>query len=254
MNNPRGDSLRASVRSGVLDSSRMPRDLTPDGVSFTVAARYQRHEKIADGGSGTLYRAIDVETGNEVALKCFHLHRAFDAALLPTLREAQRLANQVGPKVLVPLLDVGSDEDGTPYATMPLLHGETLTTRLTRALSVAEASVIETSLAYSVEALRQAGFTHGDLSAENVFVLLEGGVVLLDHESLGRIGTPRPQRHTEGVPELARGLREATDDERALAQLKVSLRRPRPISTQGRWILALLLVALVVILSLLAVR
>lgn len=252
MNNPKGDSLRASVRLGVLDSSRMPRDLTPDGVSFTVAARYQRHEKIADGGSGTLYRAVDSESGTEVALKCFHLHRAFDAALLPTLREAQRLANQVGPKVLVPLLDVGSDEDGTPFVTMPLLHGETLTTRLTRALSVAEVSVIETSLAYSVEALRQAGFTHGDLSAENVFVLHEGGVVLIDHETVGRIGSPRPQRHTEGTPELARGLREASDDERALAQLMVSVRPQRP--TQGRWILALLLVALVVLLSLLAVR
>ena len=212
---------------------------------FTVAGRYQRREKIADGGSGTLYRAVDTETGDEVALKCFHMHRAFDAALIPTLRGTQTLSRALGPHVLVPLLDVGTDEDGTPYAIMPLLKGETLAARVLRPLRALDSEAIAHGLAVAVEALGRAGFTHGDLSAENVFVLLEGGIVLLDHESVGRIGTPRPQRHTEGMPDLAAGLREVRDDAQALTQLRLLL-KPAPKSSVGaRWLIALLLIAFV---------
>lgn len=196
-------------------------------MTYTVAGRYLRLEKIAEGGSSVIFRAVDQRTGTEVALKCFHVHRAFDPALLPTLHEAQALADTLGKRVLVPLLDVGADDDDSPYVTMPLLRGETLAVRMQKALSASEARRIEASLEQAVEALRGAGFTHGDLSAENVFVLHEGGIVLLDHESLGRVGTPRPLRHTEGTPELAPGMREATDDAQALAALIADLARLR---------------------------
>ena len=210
---------------------------------FTVAGRYQRREKIADGGSGTLYRAMDTETGDEVALKCFYIQRAFDTALIPALRGTQTLCRALGPHVLVPLLDVGTDEDGTPYAIMPLLKGETLASRVLRPLLAHESEAIAQGVAVAVEALRSAGFTHGDLSAENVFVLRGGGVVLLDHESVGRIGTPRPQRHTEGVPDLAEGLREARDDAHALTQLELLLQPAPKNSFRARWVMVLLLIA-----------
>ncbi len=226
-------------------------------MTFTVAGRYQRLEKLADGGSGAIYRAIDQRTGTEVALKCFHVHRAFDPALLPALRDAQTLAHQLGAKVLVPLLDVGADDDDSPYVTMPLLRGETLATRKQKALSASEARRIEALLEHAVEALRGAGFTHGDLSAENVFVLHEGSIVLLDHESLGRVGAPRPLRHTEGTPELAPGMREASDDLEALAALRAELAahtRPNTLKTY-RYIIAIcLILGLIVLIAVLTSR
>jgi len=224
---------------------------------FTVAGRYQRGEKLAEGGSGTLYRAIDSETQRELALKCFHMHRAFDEALLPSLREAQTLAHALGQGVLVPLLDIGTDEDGTPYATMPLLKGETLAARLTRPLHERESQAIASGLAHAVVALRGAGFTHGDLSEENVFVLHEGGIVLLDHESVGRVGTPRPLRHTDGMPDLAPGMREESDDAQALLSLKDTLTRrasPEHVITYRYMIGISLVFALAALLLVLVLR
>lgn len=216
---------------------------TEDGFAFTVAGRYERLEKIGDGGSSTLYRAIDQETQAELALKCFQMHRAFDAALLPSLREAQALAVTLGPSVLVPLLDVGKDDDGSPYATMPLLKGETLAQRMQRPFTQDDVQRVETALDHAIDALRKAGFTHGDLSEENVFLKEDGGVVLLDHESLGRIGTPRPSRHTEGTPNLTPGLREASDDAEALLALRATLNRraASPISQYYRYMVTSIL-------------
>jgi serine/threonine protein kinase len=225
------------------------RPLASEGLAFTVAGRYERLEKIADGGSGTLYRAIDLETGAELALKCFQMHRAFDAGLLPSLHEAQRLAAALGPKVLVPLLDLGTDEDGTPYLAMPLLRGETLASRMQRPLSVRDVRRIMLPLERAIEALRHAGFTHGDVSEENVFLVHDGSIVLLDHESLGRIGTPRPTRHTEGTPDLAPGLRHASDDAEALQALSAALtRRTNPILSRY----ALYMIATLALLGLIA--
>ena len=212
---------------------------------FTVAGRYQQQEKIADGGSGTVFRARDLKTGEVLALKCFHVHRAFDTALLPALREAQELAARLGPKVLVALLDVGNDSDGTPYLTMPLLRGETLRERMTRPYPVAERGQILAALEEAIAALQEAGFTHGDVSPENIFVLAEGGVVLLDLESLGRIGTPRPSRHTEGMPALPSGVRDREDDVRALTQLRQKLKPAFAARDSIVWSSSLVVVGLV---------
>ena len=92
-------------------------------MSITVAGRYRRGARIAQGGSSSVHRATDLTTGADVALKVFHVHRAFDAALLPALRDARVLADRAGPTAIVPILDVGADDDGTPFGVMPLVPG-----------------------------------------------------------------------------------------------------------------------------------
>lgn len=232
--------------------SQATRSSVSEGLAFTVAGRYERLEKIGDGGSSTLYRAIDRKTGAELALKCFQMHRAFDPALLPALREAQRLAAALGPKVLVPLYDVGTDDDGTPYATMPLLRGETLASRMQRPLSRDDAERIVLLLEHAIEALQRAGFTHGDVSEENIFLLHEGGIVLLDHESVGQIGTARPARHTEGTPDLASGLRQADDDALALHALRTALNQRAINIISKTYLYTIATIALVVLVALVA--
>ena len=186
---------------------------------MTVAGRYRRGACIAKGGSSTVHRASDLTSGAEVALKSFHVHRAFDPALLPSLEEGRAIASRVGPDVMVPILDVGADDDGTPFVIMPLVAGETLGARLERgAIGRGEALAVARGLLRSVDALHACGVTHGDLSPDNVLVREDGTPLLIDHEGLGAIGSPRPARATDGFGQRG-GTREARDDHRALASI-----------------------------------
>lgn len=201
-----------------------PRRKTPFGLAITVAGRYRRGACIAKGGSSTVHRATDLTTNTEVALKSFHVHRAFDADLLPSLANGREIAAQVGPDVLVPILDVGADDDGTPYVVMPLVEGETLGARLDRAgkLEALEALEIARHALSSMDALHAAGVTHGDPSPDNLLVRPDARVLLLDHEGLDAIGSPRASRTTEGFGRSG-GVREARDDHRALAAITAAL-------------------------------
>jgi serine/threonine-protein kinase len=192
---------------------------TPFGLSMTVAGRYRRGACIAKGGSSTVHRAIDTTTGAEVALKSFHVHRAFDPTLLPTLERGRAIAERVGPDVMVPILDLGADDDGTPFVIMPLVPGETLGARLERGERVTdlEALAIASRLLVSLDALHACGVTHGDLSPDNVLVR-DGHAVLMDHEGIDAIGGPRASRVTEGFGREG-GVRETADDHRALVSI-----------------------------------
>jgi hypothetical protein len=201
-----------------------PRRKTPFGLAITVAGRYRRGACIAKGGSSTVHRATDLTTNTEVALKSFHVHRAFDPELLPSLANGREIAARVGPDVLVPILDLGADDDGTPYVVMPLVEGETLGARLDRAgrLEAPEALEIARRALSSIDALHAAGVTHGDPSPDNLLVRPDARVLLLDHEGLDAIGSPRASRTTEGFGRSG-GVREARDDHRALAAITAAL-------------------------------
>jgi serine/threonine protein kinase len=193
---------------------------TPDAdLELTVAGRYARGARIAGGGSSTVHRAVEVATGREVALKSFHVHRAFDPALLPALGRAAEIAARLGPDVMPPLLEVGTDDDGAPFVVMPLLDGETLGAVVDReALPARQAAQLGARLLVALDRLHALGHTHGDLSPDNVFATRDGKVLLLDHESVGPIGAPRPARRTEGFGE-AGGVRAVEDDLAALVAL-----------------------------------
>lgn len=85
--------------------------------------RYRLLDRLGSGGMGTVYRAQDILTGDEVALK-----RVISTAVTPTTpelklalaREFQALAALRHPHIIA-ARDYGFDHDGQPFFTMELL-------------------------------------------------------------------------------------------------------------------------------------
>lgn len=146
---------------------------------FPVTNRYRNLGEIGRGAMGTVFRAIDEQLGEEVALKV--LQNSSVDATRELKREFRSTADVVHPN-LVRLYELDATA-ASPYFTMELVEGEDL-------LSWAGSNPGSLALQPLLDGLRQlldglaaihtAGLLHRDLKPSNVLVTPEGRLVILD--------------------------------------------------------------------------
>lgn len=164
------------------------------------------------GGMGTVYRAArdDGTYEREVALKCMHGKLVSPGAVQAFRTERNALA-KLNHRDIVPILDGGIEDDGTPWFVMPLVEGPPVSQWCDdRALSVRERVRL---LAEACDALAHAhgrGVLHQDIKPIALLVGGDGHVKLLDFglaEIAGADRAARPYAYSPGfaAPELLGG-------------------------------------------------
>ena len=88
--------------------------------------QYSEHEVIAEGGVKRIIRVTDNKTERSVA-KAVLLNKPCRKSTEAFLREA-RLTSSLQHPNIIPLYDMGLEEDGSPYFIMEHLTGDTLAT------------------------------------------------------------------------------------------------------------------------------
>ncbi len=134
-----------------------------------VGDRFRIEEEIGSGGmgTGTVYRARDLQTGATVAVKVLRpIGRSSDIQRFS--RESSLLANLANPGI-VKYLAHGSTQDGRHYLVMEWINGETLALRLQRrGLTIAESVDVARQAAEALEDVHRAGVIHRDLTPRNL--------------------------------------------------------------------------------------
>ncbi|HMA18317.1 MAG TPA: serine/threonine-protein kinase, partial [Thermoanaerobaculia bacterium] len=153
---------------------------------------YEIVSPLGAGGMGEVYRARDPKLGREVAIKVLPDRFCTDAdALARFEREARAVASLSHPNILA-IHDFGREE-GSAYAVMELLDGQTLRERLaTEALPGRKAIDYAVQIAHGLAAAHEKGVVHRDLKPENIFVTGDGRVKVLDF-GLAKVATPPPE-------------------------------------------------------------
>ncbi len=146
------------------------------------AGRYQILGTLGKGGMGTVYRALDRELDDEVAVKVL-LPEAFDEGntIGVTLKQEIRLARKITHRNVVRTHDLG-EADGLRFLTMEYVPGTTLRDILDRkgALAVSPGLQIAKQLCRGLAAVHEAGIIHRDVKPPNIMVLPNGLVKLMD--------------------------------------------------------------------------
>jgi serine/threonine protein kinase len=151
-----------------------------------IDSRYELIRVIGKGGHGIVYRALDRETGMDVAIKFLHESVAADPQYnIRMLREAQVMAALSGTSA-IRVYGLRTTADGALYLVMEYLEGEDLDDHIGRIegqgqrLSVYRLFELLDPIVDTLEAAHLRGIVHRDLKPGNIFVLQSGGVRLLD--------------------------------------------------------------------------
>lgn len=141
---------------------------------------YRLVDRLATGGMGQVWHAVDERTNRAVALKVLseELSRN-EAALARFEREARAVASLQHPNVIT--LYEFDREGEVPYVVTELLSGRTLRAWIDAGRPPWPRAVeIISAIASGLEAAHSRGVIHRDLKPENVFITDEGQVKILD--------------------------------------------------------------------------
>ncbi|WP_437645391.1 protein kinase domain-containing protein [Sorangium sp. So ce362] len=133
-----------------------------------LANRFQLERLAGSGGMGAVWRAVDRQSGQAVALKViFNQGREH---VVRFQREARLLAELEHPAV-ARYIDHGVTADGLYYLAMEWLEGEDLGARLSRGpLGIEPSLMLVGRVAEALAAVHERGIVHRDLKPTNVFL------------------------------------------------------------------------------------
>lgn len=135
-----------------------------------IADRFAIEGVAGSGGMGTVYRALDRASGQQVALKILHRQGAESRSPERFLREAELLAQLSHPNI-VSYVAHGETADGLRYLAMEWLTGEALAQRLTTGrLTVRESLTCVTAVAAALAAIHSRGIIHRDIKPSNLLL------------------------------------------------------------------------------------
>jgi serine/threonine protein kinase len=148
---------------------------TPD----LAGTRYQLLERVARGGMGTVYAAMDETLRRRVALKVLDIP-ADDGDFVRRLnREARVLARLEHPGI-VPVHDVGTLSDGRVFYTMKFVEGQRLDKHIETVTSLPDRLRLFLRICDAVAFAHARGVLHRDLKPANVMVGAFGEVLVMD--------------------------------------------------------------------------
>ena len=213
-----GDSKDSASRRAGRDRIQTMIDRLQGGE----ANRYRVGEEIGKGGHGRVTVAFDTYLGRRVALK--RLRKGLNASTREVARflEEVQITGQLEHPNIVPVHELGVEEEGEVYFTMKLVEGRTLEQvlrslkrgdpedrreyTLFRLLRILQDGCQAVAFAHS------RGVIHRDLKPSNIMLGDFGEVQVMDWGLAKVVGESRPALDTDEVPET-RTVRTITGNE-----------------------------------------
>lgn len=144
----------------------------------SVIAGYRLLRRVGEGGSGTVFEAVDA-TGGRVAVKLLHKELAESEAVRALLQAEAATLQRVRSERTAQFLDIGVDDD-TPYLVMEFVPGKNLEESVAeQVLTGPLLRALAEGLVDALAAIHAAGVVHRDLKPQNV-IFGPGGVKVVD--------------------------------------------------------------------------
>ena len=181
---------------------------------------YRLEEAIAHSGMSTMFRAVDLNTGQQVALKVPHPELEADPVLVERFKREQEIGQELDHPGVVKTYN--SEQRSRLYMVIEWVQGRLLRSIMNeegiegRRLPIDRATKITLRLCDALDYMHKRGVVHRDLKPENVMLmdddqvkLLDFGIAMKDDARRLTFAGPNPMLGTPDyiAPEQVKGLR-----------------------------------------------
>ena len=167
-----GVALIAATGETQPAQATRPSRKTPIVPDQVLDDRYRVQRRVGEGGMSVVYLALDMHTGERVAVKALSAELAADSTAMARLKREARLGERLKHPCACSIMALGETDDGLMYVVMPYLDGEVLCDRTARLryIPLADAIPFVRDIADGLQAAHEVGIIHRDLKPENVMV------------------------------------------------------------------------------------
>ncbi|MBI2407035.1 MAG: protein kinase [Gemmatimonadetes bacterium] len=166
--------MRSSIQQAARDAGVTP------GTRF--AGRYDVKEVLGVGGMGSVFKAMDTELGEVIAIKTLrHEFLNADPSALERFKSEIRLARRISHRNVVRTHDLG-EHSGVYFITMEYVEGTSLK-QLIRdrgRLPLSVALAVGKQLCRALEVAHEQGVIHRDIKPANIVVEPDGVIKVMD--------------------------------------------------------------------------
>jgi len=163
----------------VTETMETPKEEITTGSTF--AGRYQIIEELGKGGMGRVYRALDKELNEEVAIKLIKPEIAKDKKTIERFKNELKFARKISHRNVGRMYELMEDK-GSHFITMEYVPGQDLRglIRQTGQLTTGKAIAIAKEICDGLGEAHHHGVIHRDLKPSNIIIDKNGNARILD--------------------------------------------------------------------------
>lgn len=187
--------------SGILGSPIFPAGHDPDAPARKISGRYIVERRLAKGGMGEVYLALDSRVNcRPVVLKVLAEELRDDSRARQKFHLEARALSQIRHDGVVDVLDIGEWIDGRPYFVMPYLQGEMLRSQIPpHGMNLERAAAILKQIGAALDDVHEHSIFHRDLKPENIMLKPESDSPVLIDFGIARVNTDLAPPTATGV-------------------------------------------------------
>jgi len=146
-----------------------------------LSNRYEIIEEIGKGGMGKVYKVLDREINERIALKLLRPEIASRKEIVERFRNELKMARKISHKNACRMYDIGKDGDSR-YITMEYVSGEDLKKSIRRMgpLTLKKTLSISRQICQGLSEAHHLGIVHRDLKPQNIMIDREGNTKIMD--------------------------------------------------------------------------
>ena len=146
-----------------------------------LSGRYELEEIVGTGGMSVVYRAWDLKSDREVAVKVLRLEYLTDVDFVRQFNREAQAASKMSHPNIVGMYDVGQDGD-TRYLVMEYVKGITLKELIRQKGQIRPQRAIQMTLKIlaAIDHAHRNHIVHRDIKPQNILVDAEGRVKVAD--------------------------------------------------------------------------